>query len=165
MWNSKFFEVLGCVTVIETTDENVDALAYDLTPVQCKVIQLSLLYFAVAGVVGCLLHGYIIFCYNFQVHQRMYTDTLIVNLSIFFCCCLLMAQFVICQFDIFEISEGPFICSYYFSILSLEKNSVNLVCLLLAANRYATLQSSLFHVFATFNVSDTASFVNRSEPT
>ena len=132
MWHPSIDTFTGC----NNGSAHSEKETFVLSNAECNVVIFADVYLLVVGVLGILMHAYIIFCYNFKKFEPlMETQALIAGLSVFdliYCFGLVMLKI----FETLPQYDARFACMFYFMFVSLNKNSIFLVVLLLTANRY-----------------------------
>ena len=148
MHESSYNRLIGCADV-NATDENV---YLHLNDVQCLAAEVSDISRGIFGILGSIIHGYVIFSYTFrQYERRLPIETLILICSCydFFYCFGLVILWIIegQKRYIFELE-----CPVHFTITTFYQNSLVWVTLLLATNRFFAICRPRYYAYYFSNL-------------
>ena len=140
-----FPAVIGC------SENSTDAFL-PLESQGCNLLYDFFSYYKLTfGIIGLLVHAYIIFSYNFRKDEPFIpTQLLILGTAVFdmICCCGLILLFIAEKNPNVSISVS---CAVYFAFAAFDENSVYLMILLMSANRYYTICRPVRQYVKTFS--------------
>ena len=123
----------------------------NLGNMHCLLYDFFSYYKLTFGVMGVIIHAYIIFSYNFRKYEPFIpTQLLILGIATFdmICCIGLILLFIAERAPNISISVS---CTFYFAYAAFYENSVYLMVLLMSANRYYTICRPVRQYVKTFS--------------